>query len=66
MFTKDGKWVKTSPWGNYLTDSVTKEADRQRDIGKNGNRTNNAKHKKPRMVLSSNFTKVPFYKYLPK
>lgn len=66
MFTEEGKWVKTSPYGNYLTDSVTKEADRQREIGKNGNRTNNGRHKRPRQTVSAYTTRTPFYKTLPK
>lgn len=61
MFTKNGEWVKTSPWGNYLKDSTSKQVDRQREIGTNGTRTNNKKHKKPKRTLSVAVHKQPFY-----
>lgn len=32
-----GKWVKTSPYGDWQ-DQPTRLADKQREIGKNGNR----------------------------
>ena len=43
MLTKGKKWVKSSPWGNYLEDNITKEADKRREIGKNGKRNNKNK-----------------------
>ena len=61
MFKENGEWVKTSPWGNYLTDSTERENDRQREIGKNSNHVNNKKHKKPRQVNSVSVHKTPFY-----
>lgn len=61
MLTKGKKWVKSSPWGNYLEDNTTKEADKRREIGKNGTRNNNKRHKRSCRSLSVAIHNQPFY-----
>lgn len=61
MAVKEKQWAKTSPWGDYLKDSTSKEADKRREIGANGTRNNNKRHKKPRKTQSVKIHTQPFY-----